>query len=118
MTLRAKNPSLIAFGAPTAILPPLFGRLIAVLLPLGVIAALVNLMFASAQVMWAQTNYLALPATKIFLVFGGVFGPLDDYSEPARSLLLMLPPSDLFFQPAHYCVKGHFYGMSAGMWSA
>jgi hypothetical protein len=50
------------------------------------------------------------------LVLGGVWGPIADFSEPWRTALLLLPPSDLFFQPAYFCVKGEFYAMTPSMW--
>lgn len=87
------------------------------LLPiLGVFQAQVGLLFASAHVLWQETSYFILPVSKIFLALGGVFGPLVDYGEPWRTVLLKLPPSDLFFQPAHFCVKGEFYQMNMGEW--
>lgn len=92
------------------------GRLALILLPLTLVHALVPLFFSSAQVYWEQTEYLILPVSKIFLVFGGVFGPLIDYSEPWKSWLLVLPPSDLFFQPAYYCLRGEFSGITLQQW--
>jgi hypothetical protein len=90
-----------------------------ILLPwLSVLQGLFALFFAIAQVLWHQTSYFLLPFGKIFLVLGGVWGPVADFGEPWRKFLLRLPPSDLFFQPAHYCVKGSFYGISAGEWLA
>lgn len=87
------------------------------LLPwLAVLQGLFALFFAIAQVLWHQTNYFLLPFGKIFLVLGGVWGPVSDFSEPWKSWLLLLPPSDLFFQPAYFCVKGNFYGISASEW--
>lgn len=89
------------------------------LLPwLSVLQALFALFFAVAQVLWHQTNYFLMVFGKIFLVLGGVWGPIADFSEPWRGWLLILPPSDLFFQPAYFCLKGHFYGISAWMWIA
>lgn len=85
---------------------------------LGVFQAFVGLLFSCAQVRWSETSYFVLPVSKVFLALGGVFGPLVDYSEPWKSLLLKLPPSDVFFQPAHFCVKGHFYGMTGLEWVA
>lgn len=85
---------------------------------LSAIAALYSLLFASAQVLWEQTSYFTLTASKIFLTFGGVFGPLADFSEPWRSVLVRLPPSDIFFQPGYYCLRGEFYGISGGEWLA
>ncbi len=87
------------------------------LLPwLSVLQGLFALFFAVAQVLWHQTNYFLLPFGKIFLVLGGVWGPVADFSEPWKSWLLLLPPSDLFFQPAYFCVKGHFYQISSLEW--
>ena len=83
---------------------------------LAVLQGLFALLFAVAQVLWHQTNYFLMPFGKIFLVLGGVWGPVADFSEPWKSVLLKLPPSDLFFQPAYFCVKGHFYGITAGEW--
>lgn len=87
------------------------------LLPwLSVLQGLFALFFAVAQVLWHQTNYFLLPFGKIFLVLGGVWGPIADFSEPWKTWLLWLSPSDLFFQPAYFCVKGEFYGMSTTQW--
>lgn len=91
-------------------------RFILLLPLLGIIQALYNLLFASGQLLWAQTSYMTLPISKIFLVFGGVFSPLVDYSEPYRGVLLNLPPSDIFFQPAYFCIRGEFYQMTSLMW--
>ncbi|MBX7232039.1 MAG: hypothetical protein K1X29_08130 [Bdellovibrionales bacterium] len=88
-----------------------------ILLPwLGIIQGLFALFFSVAQVLWHQTNYFLLPFGKIFLVLGGVWGPIADFSEPWRKWLLILPPSDIFFQPAYFCVKGNFYGISVFEW--
>jgi hypothetical protein len=81
-----------------------------------VISSLYNLFLAVSQLRWHQVEYVVLPLSKIFLVFGGVFVPLIDYAENYRKILLYLPPSDLFFQPAHYIIKGSFYGMSTLEW--
>ena len=87
------------------------------LLPwLAVLQGLFALFFAVAQVLWHQTNYFLLPFGKIFLVLGGVWGPIADFSDPWRHWLLLLPPSDLFFQPAYFCVKGSFYQSTAIGW--
>ncbi len=91
-------------------------RFLLVLPWLGVLQGLFALFFASCQVLWHQTNYFLLPFGKIFLVLGGVWGPVADFSEPWRSVLLKLPPSDLFFQPAYFCVKGHFFEITAAEW--
>ncbi len=88
-----------------------------ILLPwLGIIQGLFSLFFANAQVLWHQTNYFLLPFGKIFLVLGGVWGPIADFSEPWRSFVLKLPPSDIFFQPAYFCIKGHFYQTTPTEW--
>lgn len=123
---RCLGSRLIFLGVFFVVMPTLgvapaeVGRVIArlfVLLPvLGVLQAFIGLLFASAHVLWEETTYFVLPVSKIFLALGGVFGPLIDYGEPWRSTLLKLPPSDLFFQPAHFCVKGEFYQMTPGMW--
>lgn len=91
-------------------------RFLLVLPWLAVLQGLFALFFACCQVLWYQTNYFLLPFGKIFLVLGGVWGPVADFSEPWRSVLLKLPPSDLFFQPAYFCVKGHFFEISATEW--
>lgn len=92
------------------------GRLLLLFPLLGILQGLVGLLFASAQVLWAETSYFVLPVSKVFLTLGGVFGPIIDFGEPGRSILLKLPPADVFFQPAHYCVKGEFFGMSILDW--
>lgn len=83
---------------------------------LGIVQAFVGLLFASCQVLWAETSYFIFPISKIFLALGGVFGPLIDFGEPWRTALVALPPSDFFFQPAHFCVKGEFYRIDATEW--
>ena len=88
------------------------------LLPfLGIVQAMFGLGFASGQVLWAETSYFVIPVSKIFLALGGVFGPLTDFGESWRTVLLKLPPSDIFFQPAHYCIKGEFYHISKATWA-
>ena len=91
-------------------------RCLVFLIPLGLVQAQMNLLFASARILWDQVSYFRLPISKIFLALGGVFGPLADYREPYRHWVLAFPPSDLFFQVSHFCVKGEFFMLSAGMW--
>lgn len=93
-------------------------RLLLLPLWLGVLQGLFALLFASAQVLWHQTNYFILPFGKIFLVLGGVWGPVADFSEPWKDIILRLPPADLFFQPIYFCVKGQFYHLSVESWIA
>ncbi len=83
---------------------------------LGLVQGLIGLLFASAQVVWFETSYFVLPTSKMFLILGGVLGPLIDFSEPWKSRFMAVPSSDLFFQPAHFCVRGEFYGMTVGAW--
>lgn len=88
-----------------------------ILLPwLGVLQGLFALFFATAQILWHQTNYFLLPFGKIFLVLGGVWGPIADFAEPWKSIIIKMPPSDLFFQPAYFCVKGSFYQTTFEDW--
>jgi hypothetical protein len=103
-------------GVPITQILEAFYRLLFLLPILGVIEALLSTLLATAQIRWHETRYFVLPTTKIFLALGGVFGALADYGEPGRSLFLRLLPSDLFFQPAHFCVKGSFYQLSLGEW--
>jgi hypothetical protein len=91
-------------------------RLFLLLPILGVFQALLGTFFACLQVLWTEVTYFILPVGKIFLALGGVFGPLVDFREPWRQILLQLPASDLFFQPAHFCVKGSFYQTSFSVW--
>ncbi len=87
------------------------------LLPwLGVVQGVFALVFAIAQVLWHQTNYFLLPFGKVLLVLGGVWGPLADWNDPWRSWVIHLPPSDLFFQPIYFCVKGVFYQTTLEAW--
>lgn len=93
------------------------GRLL-VLLPLvTIIAVLVTCLFVSAKLFWEQTEHFVLPMGKIFLALGGVVGPLADFTEPWRSLLVALPSSDWFFQVGYFCVKGHFFGLTFLEWT-
>jgi hypothetical protein len=109
-------PLLLLFGIalPEALTITL--RLLILLIPLGILQALYSLIFSCAHVRWEMTSYLTLPFSKLFLIFGGVFAPVSDFSEPARSILLMMPTSDIFFQPAYYAVKGSFYETSMQTW--
>jgi hypothetical protein len=109
-------PLLILFGLDLHFSLTIILRLLGFLVPLGIFQALYSLLFSSAHVRFEVTNYLTLPFGKLFLIFGGVFAPLSDFSGPARSLLLKLPPSDLFFQPAYYTIKGTFYHLSFTEW--
>jgi hypothetical protein len=109
-------PLILLFGLEFLDSLGIVWRLLILLLPLGILQALYSLLFSCAQVRWEITNYLTLPFSKLFLIFGGVFAPVSDFSEPARSILLKLPPSDIFFQPAYFAIKGHFYQMEAPEW--
>lgn len=109
-------PLLILFGLEISFSVNVVLRLLVFLIPLGVFQALYSLIFSCAHVRFEVTNYLTLPFGKLFLIFGGVFAPISDFSEPAKSILLKLPPSDLFFQPAYYTIKGSFYQMTFGQW--
>lgn len=103
-------------GVDRDIFVPAIYRIIILLPILGIIEALMASVLSSAQILWHETKYLVLPITKIFLTLGGVFGPLADYGEPAKSIFLHLPASDLFFQVGHFCVRGEFYQMSIIEW--
>lgn len=107
---------MLLFGISLQDTLPVIIRLLSLLIPLGFMQVLYSLLFSSAQVRWEVTNYLILPFGKLFLVFGGVFAPVSDFSEPAKSILWHLPPSDLFFQPAYFAIKGSFYQMTASEW--
>lgn len=111
-------PLLLAFGLDIHFSLNVILRLLIFLVPLGIFQALYSLIFSCAHVRFEVTNYLTLPFGKLFLVFGGVFAPISDFSEPARSILLKLPPSDLFFQPAYYVIKGSFYRLSFSEWTS
>ena len=103
-------------GADTKTAANAVWRFLLILPWLALLQGLVAVFFAIAQVLWHQTDYFLLPIGKVFLVMGGVWGPINDFSEPWRAWLIKLPPSDLFFQPAHFCVKGHFYAISGPEW--
>ncbi len=103
-------------GVSTEGLPSLALR-VSLLLPiLSIVQALYGLCFGIAQIRFEQTTYFVLPFTKFFLVLGGVFGPLCDYDDRWKKPLLLLWPSDLFFQPAYFSVTGSFYGLSVTEW--
>ncbi|MBC7430236.1 MAG: hypothetical protein H7336_16600 [Bacteriovorax sp.] len=110
-------PILIAFGLEFHFSLTIVVRLMLFLIPLGIFQALYSLIFSSAHVRYEVTNYLTLPFGKLFLIFGGVFAPISDFAEPAKKILLKLPPSDLFFQPAYFVIKGSFYQLSILEWS-
>lgn len=110
-------PLLLLFGIGWQEAATITSRMLVLLLPLGIFQALYSLLFSSAHVRWEMTSYLTLPFSKLFLIFGGVFAPVSDFSEPARSWLLRMPTSDIFFQPAYFAVKGFFYEMSAMDWA-
>ncbi len=107
---------LLIFGVDLGVAVQILMRFLLLLLPLGVLQAFYSLLFSSAHVRWEMTSYLTLPFSKLFLIFGGVFAPVSDFSEPARSFLLKLPPSDIFFQAGYFAVKGHFYQISTIDW--
>ena len=109
-------PLLLIFGVEPRLASQIVWRLLLLLLPLGVLQAFYSLLFSSAHVRWEMTSYLTLPFSKLFLIFGGVFAPVSDFSEPARSFLLQMPTSDLFFQPGHFVIKGYFYQLSIQEW--
>jgi len=110
-------PLLLLFGLDVHQSSQILVRLLILLLPLGILQALYSLLFSSAHVRWEMTSYLTLPFSKLFLIFGGVFAPVSDFSEPARSVLLQMPTSDIFFQPGYFAIKGYFYQMSLVEWS-
>jgi len=95
-----------------------FARVTFLLLFLAVPQALLTSLFSALRLSFPQTDYFVLPFGKLFLSFGGVFAPLSDFAEPIRSIFLRLPGSDLFFQAAHFAVKGEPYGMTFGTWIA
>lgn len=109
-------PLLLMFGVEFQEATQSVLRFLLLLLPLGVLQAFYSLLFSSAHVRWEMTNYLTLPFSKLFLIFGGVFAPVSDFSEPARSILLLMPTSDIFFQPGYFAIKGHFYQISSVEW--
>lgn len=109
-------PLLLVFGVGFQEASQTLLRFLLLLLPLGVLQALYSLLFSSAHVRWEMTSYLTLPFSKLFLIFGGVFAPVSDFSEPARTFLLLMPTSDIFFQPGYFAVKGYFYQISYLEW--
>lgn len=78
--------------------------------------ALIATLFSTLRLSYPQTDYFILPFSKLFLSLGGVFGPLSDYGEPWRKIFLLLPGSDLFFQPAFFAVHGAFYETTFTAW--
>jgi hypothetical protein len=104
------------FLIPWELCFPVWLRLLSLLPILGLFQALMGMLFACFQVLWQEVHYFVMPVGKIFLSLGGVFGPIIDFKEPFRSVLLKFPPSDVFFQPAHYCLKGEFYQISPQDW--
>lgn len=109
-------PMLLLFGHNLPETGQIVARLLILLPLLGVVQALYSLVFSCAQVRWELASFLMMPFGKIFLVFGGVFAPLSDFSEGSRNILIRLPPADIFFQPAYFCIRGSFYGMSSWEW--
>lgn len=109
-------PSLLLVGVDAAALRVGFERLIPFLVPLSIVQALYSLGFAIAQVRFEQTSFFVLPISKFFLVLGGVFGPLCDFGEQWKRILLLLWPSDLFFQPAYFVATGSFYRLTPLEW--
>jgi hypothetical protein len=109
-------PLLLIFGINFQVALMTTLRLFILLIPLGILQGLYSLLFSSAHVRWEVTSYLTLPIGKLFLIFGGVFAPVSDFSEPARSFLLSMPMADIFFQPGYFAVKGFFYQMSSMDW--
>lgn len=109
-------PTLLVIGVPASLVMASFLRLLCFLPLLGIMEALMASILASAQLIWSETRFFVLPITKIFLALGGVFCPLADYGEPWRSVFLQSPASDIFFQVAHFCLKGEFYQLSLEQW--
>ncbi len=103
---------------PHATLTVVASRALLFLLPLTIWSTLFSLLFASAQVFWEKTQFFTLPISKIFLALGGVFGPLNDFSEPWRGMMIALPSSDIFFQVGYFCVRGEFYQLTPLEWLA
>ena len=107
---------LTLLNIPSDLITHAFGRLLLLLPLLTIVEALMASVLASAQLLWAETRYLVLPFTKIFLALGGVLAPLADYGEPGRSIFLRLPASDLFFQVGHFCLRGEFFHLTILAW--
>ncbi|HPI41138.1 MAG TPA: hypothetical protein PLJ21_10065 [Pseudobdellovibrionaceae bacterium] len=112
--------SLIGFSYIFDSFPPDFIyfilRLFLILLLLSVPQALMSALFSTLRLTFPMSDYFILPFGKLFLALGGVFGPLSDYGEPWRSYFLKMPGSDLFFQPAHFVVKGGLYQLTYTDW--
>ncbi len=116
-TLAVLIPVLSLVTGPfTTNLGGFFARVTFLLFFLAVPQALITVLFSSFKLSFPQTDYFILPFGKLFLSFGGVFAPLSDFGEPLKSIFLKLPGSDLFFQAAHFAVKGTPYGMSFEEW--
>ncbi len=91
-------------------------RLLVLLIPLGVLQGLYSLLFFVGSCAMGNDQLFDFAFWEAVFNFRGVFAPVSDFSEPARSILLQMPTSDIFFQPAYYCIKGVFYNMSTGEW--
>ena len=91
-------------------------RLLMLLPIIALLDSLYVLFFAIAQVRWAVIGYLRHPLSRLFLVLGGVFIPLNDVKEPLKSIFLNLPFSDIIFQAAHFAIRGEFYAFSYIEW--
>lgn len=87
------------------------------LLPvLCIIETLYSLIFSCLQLCMNEIKYFRLAITKIFMVFGGVFTPLNDLSYPYSKILINTPIADIIFQPCYYCLTGHFFEITISLW--
>jgi hypothetical protein len=75
-----------------------------------------SLLLANAILIWPRSTYFRLPISKLFLVLGGVFAPICDWTGFYQKFALSLPFSDLIFQPAFFILKGKFWNMSGLEW--
>lgn len=75
-----------------------------------------SLLFSNSILLWHNVTYFRMPVNKLFLIFGGVIGPLSELSEPWKSLFIATPFADFIFQPTYYSLKGHFYQMQPAQW--
>lgn len=91
-------------------------RFIPCFLLISLLDAQWSLLFSNATLLWHNTKQFRFPVLKLFLIFGGVMGPLSELSDPWKSVFMATPFADIIFHPAYYAVKGHFYQIQPLEW--
>ena len=91
-------------------------RFLLILPLLCIIETIYSSIFVCLQICFFEIKYFRLAFTKIILVFGGVFTPLNELTYSWKKILINSPISDIVFQPCYYCLKGQFYQITTEYW--